>query len=189
MSLIKYVNNHIEGIKTSLKYIPENSINVFCEILIKNKSNIFFTGVGKNGHVAAKAVSTFNSMGIKVLYINPIDAVHGDMGMIERDDTVLAISKSGNTEELISFLYNVKKRTNNIWLLHSNDGCKALNYCSNHIFIPVEKEADHLGVIPNVSIAVYTILLQSMACTIAEKSGLSVEEFKKNHPGGSLGKI
>ena len=75
---------------------------------LESKGKIFFTGVGKNGHVAAKAASTFSSIGLPCFYINPVDSVHGDMGVINQDDIIVAISKGGNTEELIHFLHHVK---------------------------------------------------------------------------------
>jgi arabinose-5-phosphate isomerase len=116
----KYFLNHIDGFSYFLENVNDVEIFNLIQFLNKPHRNIFFTGIGKNGHVAAKAASTFNSMGIRVFFINPVDAVHGDMGLIDKDDIILAISKSGNTEELLWFLKNAKDRTDNIFLIHSN---------------------------------------------------------------------
>lgn len=192
MDVTKYIKNHLVEINTILSSISFDNLDKLAnEILSNNKmgKKLFFTGVGKNGHVASKAASTFNSIGMPVFYLNPVDALHGDMGLIDDDDMILAISKSGNTEELVLFLNNAKRRTNNIWLLHSNKKNDSMKYCNDEIFIEIKNEADHLNIIPTVSISVYTILMQSVACYIAEYKQLRVDNFVKNHPGGSLGKL
>jgi arabinose-5-phosphate isomerase len=188
MSIEGYITNHLNGISDSMKSLPENT-NKLVSSLILTKNKIFFTGVGKNGHVASKAASTFNSLNTKAIYINPVDAVHGDLGLVEENDIIVAISKSGNTDELICFLENAYKRTTNIWLIHSNPGNKCVKYCIDNIYIPVLKEADIVIGVPTVSIVVYTIFLQSIACYLAEINHISISEFVKNHPGGSLGKL
>jgi arabinose-5-phosphate isomerase len=186
---IDYFKKHIEGVSKSFINLDSKLINELCDLLSDTKSSIFFTGVGKNGHVAATAASTFSSMGIPVMFINPVDAVHGDMGIIKENDIVVSVSKSGNTEELIAFLTNVKKRTKNTWIIHSNEKNISSELCSNDIYIEILEEADHLGIIPTISIAAYLIFLQSIGCIISEKRKLTLDQFQMNHPGGSLGKL
>lgn len=183
-----YISNHI----TQLNYIFSHNIKNIEDLqnnILNCKNKIFFTGIGKNGHVASMAASTFNSIGTQIFYINPVDAVHGDMGMVSNDDMVVIISKSGNTEEVIAFLNTLINRTQNIWLIHSNKNNNILKYCYKDIFIPIEKEVDYLGIVPTISIITYITLLQSIACGIAEAKKLNLSDFQKNHPGGSLGKI
>ncbi|NBW20991.1 MAG: SIS domain-containing protein [Caulobacteraceae bacterium] len=184
----KYIDKHIEEITKIFSFDIKN-LTEFTNTILNCKNKIFFTGIGKNGHVASKAASTFNSIGTQIFFINPVDAVHGDMGLIEDNDVIVIISKSGNTEELICFLENVINRTQNIWLIHSNQNNKSLKYCYKDIFIPIEREADYLELVPTISIAAYTILLQSIACSITEINHLTLSKFQSNHPGGSLGKI
>ena len=172
------------------KSIPSDynpTIDEFVDLLLNCKGKIFFTGVGKNGHVAAKATSTFSSIGLPCFFINPVDSVHGDMGVINKGDILVAITKSGNTEELIHFLKHVEHKKCKIVSIHSNPKNKSLDYSSLDIDLRVSKEADHLNIVPTCSIAVFTIFLQSVACEISERKQLTLEQFVKNHPGGSIG--
>lgn len=184
-----FVNNHSLNIIHSLSKFDYEKINNLIELIHSCKKNVFFTGVGKNGHVMEKASSTFNSMGIKTHFINPVDAVHGDMGKVSEGDLIIALSKSGNTDELINFLYHVSKITKNIFLIHSNTDNKCLEYSKYDLFVDITGEADHLNTIPTVSIVVYTILMQSISCEMGSNNNLTIPEFVKNHPGGSLGKL
>ena len=109
-----FINTHLHHISASLLNIDEQKIIHLTNIICECSRNVFFTGIGKNGHVMEKASSTFNSMGIETYFINPVDAVHGDMGKINKDDLIIALSKSGNTDELINFLNHVSKKTKNI---------------------------------------------------------------------------
>ena len=107
MSIKSFYKAHINTIEKSLLSLNMDEADLFVDLILNCKGKIFFTGVGKNGHVAAKAASTFSSIGVPCFYINPVDSVHGDMGVIDSKDLLIAISKSGNTEELINFLHNV----------------------------------------------------------------------------------
>lgn len=189
MSVKKFYESHIESIKQSLDILNLDTVEDFVNLLIDCKGKIFFTGIGKNGHVAAKAASTFSSIGVSCFFINPVDSVHGDMGVINEDDVLVAISKSGNTEELLNFLYYVKRKDCKIISIHSNPGNKANEYSFLDINLHVDKEADHLNIVPTSSIAIFTIFLQSVACEISSRKNLTLEKFVFNHPGGSIGKL
>ncbi len=187
MSVFTFFQNHIDAIQYSLDNVDCADVYKFVDILLDTKGKIFFTGVGKNGHVAAKAASTFSSIGLPVFYIDPVDSVHGDMGVINYNDTVVSISKSGNTEELINFLYHVKHKNCKIVSIHSNPCNNSLDYSCLDIDLHVDGEADHLDIVPTCSIAVFTVFLQSIACEISAINKLTLEEFVTNHPGGSIG--
>ena len=107
MSVKSFYKAHIDTIEKSLLSLDFDDVNLFVDLILNCKGKIFFTGVGKNGHVAAKATSTFSSIGVPCFYLNPVDSVHGDMGVINSKDLIIAISKSGNTEELVNFLHHV----------------------------------------------------------------------------------
>ena len=187
MSLFEHYKKHIDVLAESMELIDPIKAYEFVDLLLNCKGKIFFTGVGKNGHVAAKATSTFSSIGVSCFFIDPVDSVHGDMGVINEDDILVAVSKSGNTEELIHFLKNVEHKNCKIVSIHSNPKNKSLDYSSLDIDLRVSKEADHLDIVPTCSIAVFTIFLQSVACEISERKQLTLEQFVKNHPGGSIG--
>ena len=189
MSVLSFFQYHIDAIQYSLDNLECTKAYQLVDLLLDSKGKIFFTGIGKNGHVAAKAASTFSSIGLPCFYINAVDSVHGDMGVINQKDTIIAISKSGNTEELIHFLHHVKHKNCKIVSLHSNPNNNSLDYCYLDIDLHADDEADNLNVVPTSSIAVFTVFLQSIACEIADINGLTLEEFVSNHPGGSIGQI
>ena len=188
MSIKSFYKAHINIIEKSLLSLNMDEADLFVDLILNCKGKIFFTGVGKNGHVAAKAASTFSSIGVPCFYINPVDSVHGDMGVIDHNDLLIAISKSGNTEELINFLHNVSHKRCPIVSIHSNSGNKSLHYSNLDINLNVEAEADHLNIVPTCSIAVFTVFLQSIACEISSRKELTLSQFIQNHPGGSIGK-
>lgn len=179
----KYINNSIDNI--------EGNLDALIEHISSLNGILFLTGVGKNGHVAAKAASTFASIGIRSMFINPVDAVHGDMGNIKDDDIIFAISTSGNTDELLNFIVNVKNNNlnNKIFLLTSNKSNKIKKYCDHCIILPIEKEIDEFNIVPTVSIAAYTVLLQSIGIYVSQKNGFNLKKFKNNHPGGNIGRL
>ena len=189
MNLFDYYKKHIDVLAESMELIDPIKAYEFVDLLLNCKGKIFFTGVGKNGHVAAKATSTFSSIGLPCFFINPVDSVHGDMGVINKGDILVAISKSGNTEELIHFLKHVEHKNCKIVSIHSNRNNKSLEYSSMDIDLKVRMEADHLNIVPTCSIAVFTVFLQSVACEISQRKELTLEQFVKNHPGGSIGKV
>ena len=157
MNLFEHYKKHIDVLAESMELIDPIKAYEFVDLLLNCKGKIFFTGVGKNGHVAAKATSTFSSIGLPCFFINPVDSVHGDMGVINKGDILVAISKSGNTEELIHFLKHVKYKNCKIISIHSNPKNKSLKYSSLDINLHVRKEADHLNIVPTCSIAVFTV--------------------------------
>ena len=189
MNLFEHYKKHIDVLAESMELIDPIKAYEFVDLLLSCKGKIFFTGVGKNGHVAAKATSTFSSIGLPCFFINPVDSVHGDMGVINKGDILVAISKSGNTEELIHFLKHVEHKNCKIVSIHSNKNNKSLEYSSMDIDLKVRMEADHLNIVPTCSIAVFTVFLQSVACEISQRKELTLEQFVRNHPGGSIGKV
>ena len=189
MSVLSFFKDHIDAIQYSLDNIESIKVYRLVDILLDSKGKIFFTGIGKNGHVAAKAASTFSSIGLPCFYINAVDSVHGDMGVINQKDIIITISKSGNTEELIHFLHHVKHKNCKIVSIHSNPDNKSLDYSYMDIDLHVDQEADHLNIVPTCSIAVFTVFFQSVACEISYIKELTIEQFVSNHPGGSIGQI
>ena len=187
MSVKEYFNKHIEIIKRTAIELDQYRIEKFINLLSLNTNKLFFTGVGKNGQVAAKAASTFCSIGISSNYICPMNAMHGDLGNINENDLIVAISKSGETKELIKFLVKAKQKKAKIILIHANTNNVGLKLADLDIDLYVEKECDELNILPSASIAVFTIFLQSVACELAHKKNLNVEDIVMNHPGGKIG--
>ena len=188
MSVRDFYKSHIESIQTSYEYLEDNKVEELINLIVNCKGKILFTGIGKNGHVAAKATSTISSIGVPCFFIDAVDSVHGDMGVIDENDVLIAISKSGNTDELVNFLHHVNHKNCKIVSIHSNSGNQSQKYSCLDINLHVDKEADHLNIVPTSSIAIFTIFLQSVACEISRRKNLTLQQFVQNHPGGSIGK-
>lgn len=189
MTVKDFYQKHIQSIQNSFDFLDDKKTRDLVDLIMNCDGKIFFTGIGKNGHVAAKATSTFSSIGVPCFFIDAVDSVHGDMGVICENDLLIAVSKSGNTEELLNFLYHVEHKKCKIVSIHSNLNNKSLQYSFLDINLSVDEEADHLNIVPTSSIAVFTIFLQSVACEISFRKGLTLKQFVQNHPGGSIGKI
>lgn len=189
MSFVNFYQSHVESIKKSFDNLNLKDVNDLIDDIISCNGKVIFTGIGKNGHVAAKATSTFRSIGVHAFFLDPVDSVHGDMGIVSDKDLIISVSKSGNTEELLVFLKNVRRKNCKIISIHSNNESDSLQYSDYDVNLHVDREADHLNIVPTSSIAIFTIFLQSIACEISQRKNLTKEQFIFNHPGGSIGKL
>ena len=188
MKVKEKCKNHLKNAEKCVLSFEDSCVEKLQKLIKETEGFVIFTGVGKNGHIAALASSTFASMGIKSIYINPVDAVHGDMGNISEKDLVINISKSGNTIELLSFLKSLSQnKKTKIVSIHSNIFGKTSEYSSLEIYLDSPAEVDSFDIVPTTSIVSYLIFLQSLGVTIAESTGFSLKKFKINHPGGSIG--
>jgi arabinose-5-phosphate isomerase len=158
--------------------------------LIKNTNEfVYFTGIGKNGFVAAKVASTFNSLGIRSLFIDPVNTLHGDMNIFTDKDILIAISKSGETEELIHFISTLKKTSDTkVISIVSKQDSSLEKLSTLTVHIPILHEGDHLNLAPVASSVVFMSFLQSLAVQISSENGFDKKQFVKGHPGGTLGK-
>ncbi len=149
------------------------------------KGRIITTGVGKSGHIARKAAATFSSTGHPSFYIHPTEANHGDMGMIAATDVLLAISNSGETEELKSVLSYSKRLNIPIIGLTKNKGSTLAAVSTVAIIYPEIEEACPMGLAPTTSTTVCLVICDALAVSIY--NDYSHDDFKDRHPGGSLG--
>jgi arabinose-5-phosphate isomerase len=153
------------------------------------KGIVYFTGVGKNMYTAARVSDTYQSLGIRSLFIDPVNSLHGGMGVFSPIDTVVAISKSGETEELIKFLTVLSRRDfENIIAISSSESSSLARLAKFSLIVPVRDEGDHLGLAPISSTMIYGAVLDSIAVEISSERGYSRLDFIENHPGGELGK-
>jgi arabinose-5-phosphate isomerase len=185
MSFVNYFQKHVDLLQACANSVELNQVDQLIELITTYHKVLLFTGVGKNGHVAAKAASTFCSIGVPAYFINPVDAIHGDMGLIQPDSLIIAVSKSGETEEMINFLQHARAK---IVLVHGNPNNTLEKFAHLSVHIPVESECDDLNTVPTASIVIFTAFLQSVACEIARRNQLTRSQFVINHPGGTLGK-
>lgn len=162
-----------------------------CELLlhcIQSKGRIVVIGMGKSGLIGRKIAATLASTGSPSIFVHPAEASHGDMGMITSHDTVLAISNSGETEEIITILPLIKRLGVPLVALTGNEQ-STLAHCANvHISIHVDKEACALGLAPTSSTTVTLVMGDAIAIALLDARGFSAEDFALSHPGGRLGR-
>ncbi|MGC8621875.1 MAG: SIS domain-containing protein [Caldisphaera sp.] len=165
-------------------------VNSVIPFLKNAKGVIYFTGIGKNMYTAARVSDTFQSLGIRGLFIDAINTLHGGMGIFLEEDVLIAISKSGETEELLRLIQILNERKfKNIIAVTSNGDSTLRKLSRLSIVIPVENEGDHLGLAPISSTMVYGAVLDSIAVQISSERKFTRNNFIFNHPGGSLGKL
>lgn len=157
-------------------------------LILGTQGKLIITGVGKSGLVGAKMAATFASTGTSSFFLHPTEALHGDLGMIGKGDTLLAISSSGESEELTKILPHIKRFDIPLIGLTGNKSSSLGSYADVFLDISVEKEACPLGVAPTTSTTLTMALGDALAVALMEERGFKQEDFASFHPGGSLGK-
>ena len=158
------------------------------EVLYKTKGKVVVTGVGKSGHVGAKIAATLASTGTPSFFMHPTEAMHGDLGMIGKDDTLLAISFSGESEELTKILPHVQRFGVPIVVMARDKFSTLGKFSDAFVKLDVSKEACPLDAAPTSSTTLTLALGDALAVCLMKKRGFKKEDFANFHPGGSLGK-
>lgn len=188
--MIKYFEEMLKVVSESVGSLDEKMFNQLVDeavATLDSGKKIVVSGLGKNVPVCDKFVGTMLSMGQRAQYMNTNSAVHGDIGMVEEGDLVIVLTKSGETAESIYLTGLLKKRNANVWLLsfvHGSTLDKEIGKC---IILDLEHEGDKWNIAPNNSTTVNLIVLQGLAMTIVDRRGVTLPEFKNNHPGGHIG--
>lgn len=190
--MINYFTNMLETIKKSVLSIDEaafNSLVEECIYTIEQGKKIVVSGLGKNVPVCDKFVGTMNSLGQPAVYMNTNNAVHGDIGMVNEGDLVIVLTKSGETMESIYLTSLLKKRNCSIWLLTFASSSTLIDEIGKEksIILDLEHEGDQWNIVPNNSTTINLIVLQGVAMEIVKRRGVTLADFKKNHPGGHIG--
>jgi arabinose-5-phosphate isomerase len=157
-------------------------------LIYNTQGKLIITGVGKSGLVGAKMAATFASTGTSSFFLHPTEALHGDLGMIGKHDTLLAISSSGESEELTKILPHIKRFEIPLIGLTGNAQSSLGTYADVILDIAVEKEACPLGIAPTTSTTLTMALGDALAVALMKKKGFQKEDFASFHPGGTLGK-
>jgi arabinose-5-phosphate isomerase len=158
------------------------------EIAYNTKGKLIVTGVGKSGLIGSKIAATLASTGTPSFFIHPTEALHGDLGMITKDDSVLAISYSGESEELIKILPHIKRFDVALIAMTGNKNSTLARYADVVLDIKVSKEACPLNVAPTSSTTLTLAMGDALAVCLMKKRNFTKEDFASFHPGGSLGK-
>lgn len=159
-----------------------------CELLLACKGRIVVTGMGKSGHIANKLAATFSSTGSPAFFMHPGEASHGDLGMITPQDTVVAISNSGNTSEIITLLPLLKRLEVPLITLTGNKESILAKTADVNLDVSIKQEACPLGLAPTTSTTVSLVMGDALAISLLQARGFSAEDFALSHPGGMLGK-
>ena len=157
-------------------------------LILACKGKVIVTGVGKSGHIGVKIAATLASTGTPSFFVHPTEALHGDLGMIGKDDMVLAISFSGESEELVRILPHLKRFGVKIIAMARDKNSSLGKVCDEFISLNIVKEACPLGAAPTVSTTLTLALGDALAICLMRQRRFGKEDFANFHPGGSLGK-
>ena len=157
-------------------------------LLYNCKGHVVVSGVGKSGHIAAKVAATLASTGTPAFYVNPLDALHGDLGMITENDVALLISNSGNSDEILRMAAFLEERHLPIISMTGNPGSLLAHTATHNINVAVEKEACPLNLAPTSSTTAAMAMGDALACVLIELRHFKAQDFAVFHPGGLLGK-
>jgi arabinose-5-phosphate isomerase len=172
-NLVNFIDDHFEA---SVKYI------------LNSKGRVVVTGIGKSANIATKIVATFNSTGTPAIFLHAADAIHGDLGAIQKEDVVICISKSGNTPEIKVLVPLIQNYGNKIIAITGNTGSFLGTNADFTLNTFVEKEACPNNLAPTTSTTAQLVMGDALAVCLLKLRGFSSNDFAKFHPGGALGK-
>ena len=176
------------AISAAAKRLDDKSVRRAIDLLVGCGGKVVITGVGKSGLVAQKISASFTSVGLLSVYLNPLDALHGDIGVVREGDVVVLVSNSGETSELAAIVPYVKKRGAKLLGILGRAGSSLGEHCDAVLDASVEKEAAPIGQVPTSSTAVAMAIGDALAVAWMTEKGVSVEDFAMNHPAGSIGR-
>lgn len=166
----------------------DHSFVVACEYLLACRGRVVVTGMGKSGHVGSKIAATLASTGTPAFFVHPGEASHGDLGMIVPGDTVLALSNSGETSELLTIVPLIRREAVPLIAMTGNPGSTLARESSVHLDISVAREACPLGLAPTSSTTATLAMGDALAVALLQARGFTAEDFARSHPGGRLGR-
>lgn len=188
--MIDYYKEVMNVIEDSLESIPADLYEQFikeCIETIEKGGKIIASGLGKNVPICEKFVGTLNSLGIDARFLHTNTAVHGDLGMVEKKDLVILLTKGGNTSETVYLGQCLNERGTNTWLFSFYGDGKASAVINKKMIMHLINEGDEWDIVPNNSTTVYLIVLQGIAIEIGKRLGVTLDDFRRNHPGGGIG--
>jgi arabinose-5-phosphate isomerase len=200
-SLLYRLDKHMNFCKLGLAVIETEAQAIFalsqrldqaferaCQLLLDCKGRVVVTGMGKSGHIGKKIASTLSSTGTPAFFMHPGEAIHGDLGMITAQDTVIALSHSGQTNEIVTLLPLLKRLDIPLISLSGNPSSILAKTANVHLDVSIEHEACPLGLAPTTSTTVALVMGDALAIALLQARGFSAEDFALSHPGGHLGK-
>ena len=189
--LSKYLIEEANAISYTANNLDVEEVNKALELLDKcssSNSKLIVSGVGKSGIVARKIAATFSSVGLTAIYLNPLDALHGDIGIVNKGDLCILLSNSGETSELLEIIPHLKSRETFCIGLTGNKNSSLKKICDVFLSTKIKKEICPLNLAPTASTTVSMAIGDALASAWMDRNHISPEEFAFNHPGGSLGR-
>ncbi|WP_286265060.1 KpsF/GutQ family sugar-phosphate isomerase [Thalassotalea atypica] len=181
------INIEQQAIASLLEFVDE-SFEVACNYMFNCKGRVIVVGMGKSGHIAGKIAATLASTGTPSFFVHPGEASHGDLGMITKEDVVLAISNSGETGEVLTIIPVIKRIGARLVSMTGNTESTLAKLGDTHVCVKVEKEACPLGLAPTSSTTATLVMGDAIAVALLNARGFTADDFALSHPGGSLGK-
>jgi len=177
----------IEAVEGLLDHIDADFVSA-CEMILASKGRVVVVGMGKSGHIGKKIAATLASTGTTSFFVHPAEASHGDMGMITRDDIILALSNSGSTAEIITLLPLIKRLGIKMISLTGNPDSPLAKAADINLNAHVLHEACPLSLAPTSSTTAALVMGDALAVALLEARGFTAEDFAFSHPGGALGR-
>jgi arabinose-5-phosphate isomerase len=159
-----------------------------CQFILDCRGRVVVLGMGKSGHIGGKLAATLASTGTPAFFVHPGEASHGDLGMITREDAVIALSNSGETDEILTILPLIRRLGVPLIALTGNPGSRLAREASVHIDVSVEREACPLGLAPTSSTTATLAMGDALAIAVLDARGFTADDFARSHPGGRLGR-
>lgn len=192
LEMIRYFERQMKELEDSIHSLDEEMFRRMVEKAVRTiraGHKIVVSGLGKNVPICEKFVGSMVSMGLDAYFLHTNSAVHGDMGLVKDEDMVIILTKSGETEESIWLVRLLKERKADLWLITFSPQSTLTDEISNCIILKLNHEGDLWNIMPNNSTTMNLIVLQGLAMMIAKEMELDIGQFKRNHPGGQIGRL
>ena len=177
----------VEAVQGLMAHIDADFVRA-CEMILASKGRVVVVGMGKSGHIGNKIAATLASTGTTAFFVHPAEASHGDMGMITRDDIILALSNSGSTNEIVTLLPLIKRLGIKLISVTGNPDSALAKAAEVNLNVHVEHEACPLNLAPTSSTTAALVMGDALAVALLEARGFTAEDFAFSHPGGALGR-
>ena len=186
--LKKYFHKQQSSLNYFFQNIDTQGVEEILELFLACQGTLLFTGVGKSGHIAEKIATTILSTGTRALYLPPMNAMHGDVGIVQKNDLLVVLSKSGESEELMHVLSAVKARGVKTIVWTSNKESRLARECDLLCYLPLDKELCPFNLAPTTSSLLQLLLGDVIAVALMEQKKFTLSDYAMNHPAGRIGR-
>ncbi len=184
---IQVIKKEKKAIEKLEKYV-DNDFSEAVKTIFSTKGRVIITGIGKSANIGMKIVSTLNSTGTPAIFMHAADAIHGDLGIIQNDDVIICISKSGNTPEIKALIPLIKNTSNPLIAIVGNTESFLATQADLVLNTTVDEEADPNNLAPTTSTTAQLVMGDALAVALLQCRKFTAQDFAKYHPGGALGK-